>query len=116
HSLLLVVHSKAVVKEFGALLAPVAGPVAGGGAVAVEAGKDVKGVGRGHGALLESGRRCRNRLGTTAKLTAVVPSHEVRCSAAMTYTAIASSSGTAAFGKTNDKTAATTNRATLTGS
>src|SRR5919197_3033914 len=44
---------KAVVEQLGALLAPVAGPIAAGGAVAVEAGKDVECVGSGHDALLE---------------------------------------------------------------
>src|SRR5207247_1931848 len=53
HPLLLVVQGEAVVEELGALLAPVAAPVAAGGAEAVEAGKDVEGVGTGHGALLE---------------------------------------------------------------
>ena len=54
-SVLLAVQGEAVLEQLGALLAPVAAPVAGlaVGAVAVEAGKDVKGVGRGHGALLE---------------------------------------------------------------
>ena len=45
HPLLRAVQGKAVVEQLGALLAPVAAPVAAGGAVAVEAGKDVEGVG-----------------------------------------------------------------------
>src|ERR671912_1438547 len=52
HPLLDVVQRKAVLEELGALLAPVAGPVGAGGAVAVEAGKDVEGVGSGHVTLL----------------------------------------------------------------
>ena len=56
HSLLLVVQREAVVEQFGALLAPVAAPVAAADAAeAVEAGKDVEGVGSGHDALLECG-------------------------------------------------------------
>ena len=55
HPLLLAVQGEAVVEQLGALLAPVAGPVAAGGAEAVEAGKDVEGVGSGHDALLECG-------------------------------------------------------------
>src|SRR6266540_5972913 len=39
----------------GPCFSPVAGPVGAGGAVAVEAGKDVEGVGRGHEVLLEYG-------------------------------------------------------------
>jgi len=39
HPLLLVVHGEAVLEQLGALLAPVAAPVAGVGAEAVEAGK-----------------------------------------------------------------------------
>src|SRR5215203_6802791 len=54
HALLRAVRGEAVVEQLGALLAPVAGPVGAGGAVAVEAGKDVEGVGRGHVGLLES--------------------------------------------------------------
>ena len=49
HPLLRVVQGEAVVEQLGALLAPVAGPVGAGGAVAVEAGEDVEGVGSGHG-------------------------------------------------------------------
>src|ERR687885_717747 len=45
----------AVLEQLGALLAPVAAPVTAVGAVAVEAGKDVEGVGSGHDALLECG-------------------------------------------------------------
>jgi hypothetical protein len=37
------------------LLTPIAAPVAAVGAVAVEAGKDVEGLGSGHDALLECG-------------------------------------------------------------
>jgi hypothetical protein len=37
------------------LLAPLAAPFAAVGAVAIEAGKDVEGVGSGHDALLECG-------------------------------------------------------------
>jgi hypothetical protein len=55
HPLLLAVQGEATVEQLGALLAPVAGPVAAGGAEAVEAGKDVEGVGSGHDALLEYG-------------------------------------------------------------
>src|SRR6202035_4670808 len=47
HPLLLVVQGEAVVEQLGALLAPVAAPVATGGAEAVEAGKDVECVGSG---------------------------------------------------------------------
>ena len=55
HPLLLAVHGEAVVEQLGALLAPVAGPVAAGvgGAEAIEAGEDVERVGRGHDALLD---------------------------------------------------------------
>src|SRR5919201_1589732 len=54
HPLLLAVQGEAVVEQLGALLAPVAAPVAAAdGAEAIQAGKDVKGVGSGHGALLE---------------------------------------------------------------
>src|SRR3954469_8630437 len=54
HPLLLAVRGEAVLEELGALLAPVAAPVAAAdGAEAVEAGKDVERVGSGHGALLE---------------------------------------------------------------
>jgi hypothetical protein len=42
-----------VVQQLGALLTPIAGPVATGGAVAVEAGKDIEGLGSGHVVLLE---------------------------------------------------------------
>src|SRR5687767_1710325 len=56
HPLLLAVQGEAVLEQFGALLAPVAAPVAAGGAEAVEAGKDVEGVGSGHDVLLEYGR------------------------------------------------------------
>src|SRR3954465_1692316 len=48
HPLLLAVEGKAVLEQLGALLAPVAGPVAAGGAVTVEAGEYVEDVGRGH--------------------------------------------------------------------
>src|SRR5215218_7719288 len=69
HPLLLAVQGEAVVEQLGALLAPVAGPVAAGGAEAVEAGKDVECVGRGHDALLEWLIACSgDRPGTTAKL------------------------------------------------
>src|SRR3954468_12282171 len=44
HPLLLAVEGKAVLEQLGALLAPVAGPVAAGGAVTVEAGEYVEGV------------------------------------------------------------------------
>src|ERR671920_2572784 len=55
HPLLLADYGEAVVEELGALLAPVAAPVARGGvgAVAVEGGEDVEGVGSGHVVLLE---------------------------------------------------------------
>src|SRR5450755_1306506 len=53
HPLLLAIEGEAVLEELGALLAPVASPVAAGGAEAVEAGKDVECVGSGHDALLE---------------------------------------------------------------
>src|SRR5687768_10028960 len=53
HPLLRAVQGKAVVKQLGALLTPVAAPVAAVGAVAVEAGKDVEGVGSRHVVLLE---------------------------------------------------------------
>jgi hypothetical protein len=46
--LVVVVQGEAVVEQLGALLAPVAGPIAAGGPEAVEAGEDVEGVGRGH--------------------------------------------------------------------
>src|SRR5689334_20621147 len=52
HPLFFVVQGEAVVEEFGALLAPVAGPVAAGRAVTVEAGEDVEGVGSGHASCL----------------------------------------------------------------
>src|SRR2546421_12710057 len=55
HPLLRAVQGEAVVEQLGALLTPVAGPVAAGGAVAVEAGKDVEGVGSGHVVLLGCG-------------------------------------------------------------
>ena len=42
HPLFRAVQGKAVVEQLGALLAPVAGPVAAPGAVAVEAGKTSK--------------------------------------------------------------------------
>ena len=41
-----------MLEQLGPLLAPVAGPVAAGGAEPVEAGEDVEGVRRGHRALL----------------------------------------------------------------
>src|SRR6266487_2655998 len=46
-----------VVEQLGALLTPVAAPVGAfaDGAVAIEAAKDVEGVGSGHDALLEYG-------------------------------------------------------------
>src|SRR5919108_694001 len=55
HPLLLAEQGEAVVEQLRALLAPVAAPVGAGPerAVAVEAGKDVEGVGGGHDALLE---------------------------------------------------------------
>src|SRR5215218_10820394 len=63
---------RAVVEQLGALLTPVAGPVGAGGAVAVEAGKDVEGVGSGHDALLEWLIACwGDRPGPTAKLIAL---------------------------------------------
>src|SRR5919197_268647 len=72
HPLLLAVQREAVVEELGALLAPVAGPIAAGGAEAVEAGKDVEGVGSGHDALLEWLVACSEvRLGTTGRLIAL---------------------------------------------
>src|SRR3954451_203775 len=46
--------ARAMVEQLGALLAPVAGPLGAGGAVTVEAGEDVEGVGRGHGSLLDA--------------------------------------------------------------
>src|SRR6266511_4397257 len=55
HPLLLAVQGEAVVEQLRALLAPVATPVASVGAVAIEAGKDVEGIGSGHDALLECG-------------------------------------------------------------
>jgi hypothetical protein len=42
-----------VLEQLGALLAPIARPVATGGAEAVEAGKDIESLGCGHDALLE---------------------------------------------------------------
>src|SRR5919108_2167159 len=70
--LLLAVQGEAVVGQLRALLAPVAAPVAAVGAEAIEAGKDVEGVGSGHDALLSAGDRvCGYRLETTAKLIAV---------------------------------------------
>src|ERR671936_3058200 len=75
HPLVVAEQVKAVFEQLGALLAPVAAPVARGavGAVAIEAGKDVEGVGSGHDALLECAvdRVCGYRLETTAKLIAV---------------------------------------------
>ena len=53
HPLLLAVQGEAVVEELGALLTPVAALGAAVGAKAVEAGKDVEGVGSGDDALLE---------------------------------------------------------------
>jgi len=57
HPLLLAVQGEATLEQLGALLAPVAAqaaaPAAAVGAVAVEAGKDVEGVDRGHHVLLE---------------------------------------------------------------
>src|SRR3954453_23977175 len=54
HPLLVAVQGEAVVEQLRALLAPVAAPVAAaGGAEAIQAGKDVEGVGSGHEALLE---------------------------------------------------------------
>jgi hypothetical protein len=55
HSLLLVVQGEASLEELGTLLALAAAPVADVGAVAVEGGKNVEGVGSGHGAFLECG-------------------------------------------------------------
>lgn len=71
HPLLRAVQGKAVVQQLGALLTPVAGPVAAGGAVAVEAGKDIEGVGSGHTLLPESVDRRQYRLATNAELIAV---------------------------------------------
>src|SRR6266498_581937 len=48
-------RARRLVEQLGALLAPVAAPVAAMGAVAVEAGKDVESVGSGHDVLLECG-------------------------------------------------------------
>src|ERR1044071_8570931 len=45
HPLLRLIQGEAVVEQLRALLAPVAAPVAGVGAVAVEAGEDVEGIG-----------------------------------------------------------------------
>jgi hypothetical protein len=54
HPLLYVERGEAVVEQLGALLTPVATPVATvDGPEAIEAGEDVEGVGRGHDALLE---------------------------------------------------------------
>src|SRR3954463_9588330 len=50
HPLLRAVQLEAVVEQLGALLAPVAGPVAAGGTEAVEATEHVEGVGNGHDA------------------------------------------------------------------
>src|SRR5215211_4425714 len=55
HPPLLAVQVEAVVEQLGALLAPVAGPVAAGAAIAVETGKDVEGVASSHDALLSNG-------------------------------------------------------------
>jgi hypothetical protein len=57
HPLLGVVQGEAVVEQLGALLAPIAAPVAVTVVrpEAVEGGEDVEGVGRGHDALLEGG-------------------------------------------------------------
>src|SRR5579864_4023782 len=56
HPLLLAVQGEAALEQLGALLAPVAAPVASAvGAEAIEAGKDVEGVDSGHDALLECG-------------------------------------------------------------
>src|ERR671910_960386 len=49
HPLLLAVQGEAVVEQLRALLTPVAAPIAAVGAGAIEAGKDVEGVGGGHG-------------------------------------------------------------------
>src|SRR5918993_3409473 len=73
HPLFRAVQGKAVVEQLGPLLTPVAGPVAARGAVAVEAGKDVEGVGSGHVVLLSAVDRCGYRLGTTAKFIAIGP-------------------------------------------
>jgi hypothetical protein len=72
HPLLRVVQGKAVVEQLGALLAPVAAPVGAGtdGPVAVEAGKDVEGVGGGHVVPSCAVDRCGSRLGPAAKLIA----------------------------------------------
>src|SRR3954453_13421653 len=68
HPLLLAVQGEAVVEELRALLAPVAAPVtAAGGAEAIEAGKDVKGVGSGHDALLGCVDRSWIQTGTHGK-------------------------------------------------
>ena len=53
HPLLLVVQGEAMVKQLGALLAPVATPVAAVGAEAIEAGTDVESLDSGHDVLLE---------------------------------------------------------------
>src|ERR671916_423857 len=55
HPLLRAEQGEAVVEQLGALLAPVAGPLGAGGAVAVEARENVERVGRGHGAHLGCG-------------------------------------------------------------
>src|SRR6266487_219105 len=52
HPLLRVVEGEAAIEQLRALLTPVAAPVAVVGAVAVEAGKDVPGVGGSHDSLL----------------------------------------------------------------
>jgi hypothetical protein len=54
--LLRLVQGETVVEQFGALLAPVAAPVAAAdAAVAVEAGKDIERVSGGHDLLLKCG-------------------------------------------------------------
>ena len=69
-----------MIEQFGALLTPVAGPVAAGGAVAVDAGEDVGGVGSGQGALLECGWSIwGDRLGTTARLICLWAAYGLVC-------------------------------------
>src|SRR5207244_7018474 len=77
HPLLFAVQGEAVVEELRALLAPIAGPVAAGGAEAVEAGKDVECVGGGHDALLE----CLDGVLAVQKATRVVVSALNSCTA-----------------------------------
>src|SRR5207302_8664853 len=68
HPLLVAVQGEAVVEQLRALLAPIAAPVAAaGGAEAIEAGKDVEGVGGGHDALLGCVDRSWIQTGTHGK-------------------------------------------------